>query len=148
MINGTKKVRICQTKKSDKKTNKNSSFSINQFALEINRTRCEGVWIPKEIYFCNELSWAEKILFIELNYLSEHGKYGCCASNEYLSKYLNMGIASIQRYIAKFKEIGLIKESKFNGSTRFLKTDINKFNLLKSKIISQEHQTEKPGTSV
>ena len=61
-----------------------------------------GVWIPKEIYLNEELSWTEKILLTEITNSST-------LNNKYLAKFLRAKEQTIATMITKLKNLGYIK---------------------------------------
>ncbi len=84
----------------------------------------KGVWIPSEIYLCEDLSWTEKILLIEINTFSRNNKY--CESNEYLGKILGCSAGSVANMLTKLRNLELIKTKSFNGRKRILIVDFTK----------------------
>jgi hypothetical protein len=62
----------------------------------------KGVWIPKEIWLDNNLSWSEKLLFVEINSLD--GEDGCWAKNNYFAKFFNLTKSHISRMINTLKD--------------------------------------------
>ena len=78
----------------------------------------KGVWIPKEIYLLEGLSWTEKILLVEIDSLDNSG--GCYASNEYFAKFLGKSSNQISVSIAKLKKLGLIVDLSFDGRKRYI----------------------------
>jgi DNA-binding transcriptional regulator GbsR (MarR family) len=78
-----------------------------------------GIWIPKEIYLNNDLSWTDKILVIEI--LSLDNERGCFASNDYFAEFLGVTKTTISTSISKLKELGFIEQISFDGRTRILK---------------------------
>ena len=67
----------------------------------------KGVWIPKEIYLDNRLSWSEKILIVEIDSLDQGS--GCFAGNEYLSNFIGINSTSISSSITKLVKLGFCK---------------------------------------
>ena len=90
-----------------------------------------GVWIPKEIYLNKNLTWTDKILFVEIQSLDRGD--GCYASNEYLADFLNVKPQRITDGIAKLKKLGLIQSISFDGRKRVLKAVENIKEVLKKK---------------
>ena len=91
----------------------------------------KGVWIPKEVYLNKELSWSEKILFIEIDSLDN--EKGCFASNDYFADFIGVSNTRISKMTSKLKEQGLIRQESFDGRQRILhsimkydKADLNK----------------------
>ena len=82
----------------------------------------KGVWIPKEIYLNQDLSWSEKILLIEIHSLEN--EEGCFASNEYLASFLMCSVKTIEAMLTKLRKLELIFTKKFDGRNRFLGTNI------------------------
>lgn len=78
-----------------------------------------GIWIPKDIYLNNDLSWTDKILVIEI--LSLDNERGCFASNDYFAEFLGVTKTTISTSISKLKELGFIEQISFDGRTRILK---------------------------
>ena len=78
----------------------------------------KGVWIPKEVYLDNNLSWTEKILLVEIDSLDN--EEGCFASNNYFSDFIGISPTSISTCISKLVKLGYIKNTGFNGRTRTL----------------------------
>jgi len=78
----------------------------------------KGIWIPKEIYLNEELSWTEKILLVEIHSLDK-GE-GCWASNEYFSEFLNKSEGQIANCISRMRKLGYIDDRKFDGRKRFM----------------------------
>lgn len=68
----------------------------------------KGVWIPKEIWLDNELSWIEKLVLVEIDSLAVLEK-GCIATNEYLGKFFNLSKDRISKIISSLKNKGYIE---------------------------------------
>jgi len=90
---------------SEKKTNKERQFL--------------GIWIPREIYLNNDLSWTDKILVVEIHSLDN--ERGCFASNDYFAEFLGVTKTTISTSVSKLKKLGLIEQVSFDGRTRILK---------------------------
>jgi len=88
----------------------------------------KGVWIPKEIYLATELSWAEKILLIEIHSLDKGD--GCWASNEHFASFLNKSEGSIANSISKLRKDGWIIDRSFDGRKRYI--SLNEERLVKA----------------
>lgn len=87
--------------------------------MEVQERKFTGVFIPAEIYEMKGITWAEKILWCEIQALSGTG--ACYASNEYLAEKFETTPGVIANRISKLKKIGLIKQVGFDGRHRFLK---------------------------
>ena len=80
----------------------------------------KGVWIPKDIYLNDDLSWTEKILLIEIDSLDN--EKGCFAKNKYFADFLGKSENWISQCISKLKDKGFIYESDFDGRRRVLRS--------------------------
>lgn len=91
--------------------------------METNNTlrNFKGIWIPKNIYLNQNLSWTEKILLIEIDSLDN--EKGCFASNKHFAKFLNVKENTISIYIKHLKELGLVEQLSFDGRVRVLKVN-------------------------
>ena len=78
----------------------------------------KGIWIPKEIWFMEELSHMERILFAEIDSLDN--ERGCIASNEYFAEFMGKSERMIQRYLETLKELELIEVVDFDGRRRVI----------------------------
>lgn len=68
----------------------------------------KGIWIPKEIWLDNNLTWSEKMLLVEIDSLATLEK-GCIATNEYLSDFFNLSKDRISKLISSLKSKGYIE---------------------------------------
>lgn len=78
----------------------------------------KGVWIPKEIWLDDDLSWIEKMLLVEIDSLATLEK-GCFATNEYLANFFNLSKDRISKLISSLKAKGYIEVKMiYNGDTK------------------------------
>lgn len=78
----------------------------------------KGIWIPKEIWLDNNLTWSEKMLLVEIDSLATLEK-GCIATNEYLSNFFNLSKDRISKLISSLKSKGYIEVKLiYNGDTK------------------------------
>ena len=78
----------------------------------------KGIWIPKEIWLDDNLTWSEKMLLVEIDSLSTLEK-GCIATNEYLSNFFNLSKDRISKLISSLKSKGYIEVKLiYNGNTK------------------------------
>lgn len=68
----------------------------------------KGVWIPREIWLDENLTWTEKILLVEIDSLSMLEK-GCFATNEYFGSFFNLSKDRISKLITSLKKKGYIE---------------------------------------
>jgi len=74
-----------------------------------------GIWIPREIWLHEGLSWLEKILAAEIDSLDNEELGGCTASNAYLAEKFGVSERHITRAIKKLTEHELTTVLKNNG---------------------------------
>lgn len=79
----------------------------------------KGVWIPKEIWLDERLTYFEKAVYAEIDSLD--GDEGCFASNKYLAGFLHCTERHVIRAIAHLKELGYIDTEVFDGRKRVIK---------------------------
>jgi len=86
----------------------------------------KGVWIRKDIYLAEELSWTQKILLVEIDSLDK-GE-GCFASNKYFGQFLHKSEGQIANAISELRKKGWLIDRKFDGRKRYisLKADFRK----------------------
>lgn len=78
----------------------------------------KGVWIPREIWLDDNLTWSEKMLLVEIDSLATLEK-GCIATNEYLSSFFNLSKDRISKLISSLKAKGYIEVKLiYNGDTK------------------------------
>lgn len=102
----------------------------------------KGIWIPKELYLNNELSWAEKILLVEIDSLDKDNQ-GCFASNEYLAKFLMLSEGSVANMIIKLIDKGYIIKKGFDGRKRYISINNQIINLLNQNSYLYESRVHK-----
>lgn len=79
----------------------------------------KGVWIPKEVWLDEKLTYFEKAVYAEIDSLD--GEDGCFASNKYLAEFLHCTERHVIRAIAHLKELGYIDTEVFDGRKRVIK---------------------------
>ncbi len=79
----------------------------------------KGVWIPKEIWLDERLTYFEKAVYAEIDSLN--GEEGCFASNKYLAGFFGCTERHIKRTLAHLSELGYISTEAFNGRKRVIK---------------------------
>jgi hypothetical protein len=79
-----------------------------------------GIWIPREVWLCNELSIIEKSLWCEIQSLHDRKLGACYASNAYLSKFMQCSPRHLQRYLARLQKGGFL-EVFFIENKRYMK---------------------------
>lgn len=66
----------------------------------------KGVWIPKNLYMCTELTPNEKFLLLEIYSLSK--KNVCYANNKHFAEFTGLKENTVQKAFLKFEENGYI----------------------------------------
>jgi len=79
----------------------------------------KGVWIPRDLYLNDELSWTDKLIIIEIDSFSRNG-LPCFISNEYLCNHIRCSASTIEKSMKKIQELGYIMRSHetINGHSR------------------------------
>jgi hypothetical protein len=66
----------------------------------------KGVWIPKDIWLDENLTWMEKLLLVEIDSLD--AEKGCFASNDYFAKFFQLSKSRISDLIGQLVNKGYI----------------------------------------
>ena len=66
----------------------------------------KGVWIPKEIWLDDNLTWMEKLLLVEIDSLD--AEKGCFASNAYFGKFFNLSASRISELVTQLVNKGYV----------------------------------------
>jgi len=75
--------------------------------MEEVKRQFKGVWIPREIYLDNRLSWTQKILLVEIDSLDNED--GCYANNAYFAKFLSKEKMYISQCVSLLVDLKLVK---------------------------------------
>lgn len=81
----------------------------------------KGIWIPIEIWESKDLTWNEKILFLEIDSFTSKDK-DCFFSNEYIANLLGVTENSANRILSSLISKGYVIKTSFDGRRRFIKT--------------------------
>jgi DNA-binding MarR family transcriptional regulator len=68
----------------------------------------KGVWIPKRLWECSELSWLQILVLAEIDSLSDESS-GCTAKNEWFSKRFRTTPHAMSQMLSKLAAKGWIK---------------------------------------
>lgn len=104
--------------------------------MEEQQRQVKGLWIPIEIWKDKNLTWNEKILFLEIDSYTSKEK-DCYFSNEYISELLGISITNASKTISSLIEKGYIIKTKFDGRKRYVKSAL-------SYSTSLPNQTQQP----
>lgn len=72
-----------------------------------------GVWIPREVMECEQLTPVEKIAYGEIASFTK-----CYASNAWLAKRIGKSESTARNCVSKLKKLGFIEDCGFNGRFR------------------------------
>ena len=84
----------------------------------------KGIWIPIEIWRDKNLSWNEKILFLEIDSYTSNEK-DCFISNEYISNLLGINVTNASKTLSSLIEKGYVVKTRFDGRRRFIKSALS-----------------------
>ena len=79
----------------------------------------KGVWIPKEIWLCKDLTALDRVIYAEIDSLDNENH--CTASNKYFAEFCGVGEATVTRSIQKLIDKGYIEVASFDGRHRVIK---------------------------
>ena len=66
----------------------------------------KGVWIPKEVWLDEKLSWMEKLFLVEIDSLD--AEKGCFASNRYFGQFFQLSNSRVSEIISQLVEKGYV----------------------------------------
>jgi len=66
----------------------------------------KGVWIPKEVWLDENLTWMEKLLLVEIDSLDK--ERGCFASNKYFAEFFQLSPSRISELVSQLVSKGYI----------------------------------------
>jgi DNA-binding Lrp family transcriptional regulator len=89
--------------------------------MDVSNRDFKGIWIPREIYEAQGISWTAKILFLEIDSFTKQGK-DCFMSNEYLADFLGISQTQVSKHISLLINAGWIRQVGFDGRKRYLKS--------------------------
>lgn len=92
--------------------------------MEENERQVKGIWIPIEIWKAPNLSWNEKILFLEIDSFTSMDK-DCFISNEYISKLLGVGETTANKILSSLISKGYVIKTRFDGRRRYVKSALH-----------------------
>jgi hypothetical protein len=86
----------------------------------------KGVWIPKEIWLNKELTWMEKLFFVEIDSLDN--EHGCFASNDYFASFFDLSKPRCSQIINSLINKEYIKAEYERNGKEIKKRVLNIFN--------------------
>lgn len=84
----------------------------------LNPSQVQGVWIPAEIFFNNNLNSTEKLVLGEVYNLSPKDGSGCYASNKYLSELIGMSEGSLANCLTSLRKKDYLQQISWDGRIR------------------------------
>lgn len=92
--------------------------------MEEKERQVKGIWIPIEIWKDPNLSWNEKILFLEIDSFTTTDK-DCFISNEYISELLGVGETTANKILSSLINKGYVIKTRFDGRRRYVKSALH-----------------------
>ena len=92
--------------------------------MEEKERQVKGIWIPIEIWKDTNLSWNEKILFLEIDSFTTQEK-DCYISNEYIAQLLNVGETTANKILSSLIKKGYVVKTRFDGRHRYVKSALH-----------------------
>ena len=92
--------------------------------MEEQKRLSKGIWIPIEIWKDKNLTWNEKILFLEIDSYTSNDK-DCFFSNEYISKLLGISETNANKTLSSLIKKGYVVKTRFDGRHRYVKTALS-----------------------
>lgn len=92
--------------------------------MEQQERKVKGIWIPIEIWKDKNLTWNEKILFLEIDSYTTKEK-DCFFSNEYISELLGISETNANKTLSSLIKKGYVIKTKFDGRKRYVKTALS-----------------------
>lgn len=84
----------------------------------------KGIWIPIEIWEDKNLSWNERILFLEIDSFTSVDK-DCFISNEYIANLLNVSETSANKILSSLIKKGYVIKTSFDGRKKYVKSALH-----------------------
>lgn len=84
----------------------------------------KGLWIPIEIWKDTNLSWNEKILFLEIDSFTSADK-DCYISNEYIAQLLGVSETRANKILSSLISKGYVIKTSFDGRKRYVKSALS-----------------------
>ena len=86
----------------------------------------KGVWIPKEVWINEDLTWMEKMFYVEIDSLDNEN--GCYASNKYFSEFFNLSKPRVSQIINALIKKGFLKAKYIREGKQVKKRVLNIIN--------------------
>lgn len=96
----------------------------------------KGIWIPIDIWKDKNLSWNEKLLYLEIDSFTSKDK-DCFISDEYIANFLGINTTNANKTLSSLIKKGYVIKTRFDGRHRFVKAALSSSTTLNC----QEQQT-------
>lgn len=96
----------------------------------------KGIFVPIEIWESRELSWNEKVVFLEVDSFTRKGR-DCFISDEYIANLVGCSTATAKRIVSGLIKKGYIRKTRFDGRHRFIESCLN-FEIAGSANLSEQ----------
>ena len=80
----------------------------------------KGIWIPIDIWKDKNLSWNEKLLYLEIDSFTSNDK-DCFISDEYIANFLGINTTNANKTLSSLIKKGYVIKTRFDGRHRFVK---------------------------
>lgn len=84
----------------------------------------KGIWIPIEIWKDKNLSWNEKLLYLEIDSFTSNDK-DCFISDEYIANFLGINTTNANKTLSSLIKKGYVIKTRFDGRHRFVKAALS-----------------------
>lgn len=84
----------------------------------------KGIWIPIDIWKDKNLSWNEKLLYLEIDSFTSKDK-DCFISDEYIANFLGINTTNANKTLSSLIKKGYVVKTRFDGRHRFVKAALS-----------------------
>lgn len=84
----------------------------------------KGIWIPIDIWKDKNLSWNEKLLYLEIDSFTSNDK-DCFISDEYIANFLGINTTNANKTLSSLIKKGYVIKTRFDGRHRFVKAALS-----------------------
>ena len=84
----------------------------------------KGIWIPIDIWKDKNLSWNEKLLYLEIDSFTSNDK-DCFISDEYIANFLGVNTTNANKTLSSLIKKGYVVKTRFDGRRRFVKAALS-----------------------
>lgn len=92
--------------------------------MEEKERQVKGIWIPIEIWKNEDLSWSEKILFLEIDSFTNQD-VDCYISNNYIATLLGVSETTANKILSSLISKGYVVKTRFDGRHRYVRSALH-----------------------